>query len=200
MSGETVCPYCVVGFPESFCLWPGDCSRTAGRESDSEESAFAVISGESETGGPNQSEFEEDSGRIYKDAISTGRKRAAALYPIGVGQVCEWAWRKDCGGGIIPVFGCTGRPATNIHHGPDKSTLNNARENISVICTFCHNRWHAANDKFYPQPRPVNGEEWLPIPPEGKEIKPLAGMVKADKAEILLEEMKIPEGGKDRVS
>ena len=98
------------------------------------------------------------------------------------------------------MFGCTGRPATNIHHGPDKSTLNNERENISIICTFCHNRWHAANDKFYPQPRPVNGEMWLPVPPEGKEIQPLAGIVKADKAEILLEEMKIPEGGKDKVS
>lgn len=190
MSGElTVCPYCVVGFPESFCLWPGDCSRTAGRENDDTEPHTGTV------------EFDESEGtREYKDAISTGRKRAAALYPIAVGQVCEWAWKKQCGGGILPVFGCTGRPATNIHHGPDKSTLNNSRDNISIICTFCHNRWHAANDKFYPQPRPTNGEEWLPIPPEGKSISPLAGMVKADKSEILLEEMKIPEGGKDKVS
>ena len=187
-TGNVWCPYCAVGFPESFCLWPGDCSRTADRE-ESEESSFETVV------------LDESAGeRLYKDAISTGRKRAAALYPIAVGQICEWAWKKQCGGGIVPIYGCTGRPASNIHHGPDKSTLNNERENISVICAFCHGRWHVANDKFYPQPRPINGEEWLPIPPEGKEILPLAGILKADKAEILLEEMKIPEGGKDKVS
>lgn len=99
----------------------------------------------------------------FKDLISTGRKRAAKLYAIQPGQVCEWAWKKNCGGGVKPVTGCSGRKATNIHHGPDKSVLNNRPDNVSVICPYCHNLWHDRNDSYYGGERPVNGEEWLPV-------------------------------------
>jgi hypothetical protein len=137
--------------------------------------------------------------KVYKDARSTGRKRAAQLYPIAVGQVCEWAWHRNCGGGVVPIVGCTGRPATHIHHGPDKSTLNNERSNISIICSFCHNRWHAANDRYYVEPRPENGATWLPtLQDSDTPVGTLADMVKASKEEILLEELKIPERGKDK--
>jgi hypothetical protein len=79
------------------------------------------------------------------------------MYPISVGQVCEWAGLKDCGGGAVSVVGCINNPATDLHHGPDKNTLNNEKgsrgigelENVHVICSECHNTWHALNDEFY---------------------------------------------------
>lgn len=101
-----------------------------------------------------------------KDPISTGRKEAATKAPIG-GQ-CEWAGLKYAGGGVIPIVGCGGRNATDRHHGPDKATLNNSRPddseqyNLHVICSYCHNEWHAKNDEFYTEPRPEKNMEWLP--------------------------------------
>lgn len=191
-----VCAYCAIGHPPSFCLLEidGGClsKDKTDEKVDSLESFFEDLGGGESLGEDGVSE------RVYKDAISTGRKRAAELYPIAVGQVCAWAWSKNCGGGIEPITGCTGRPATNIHHGPDKSTFSNEASNISVICTFCHNRWHVANDQFYGSPRPENGEPWLPSIPEGKELIPLEAKVKANKQEILMAEMLIPEGGKDK--
>jgi hypothetical protein len=187
-----VCAYCAIGHPPSFCLLEidGGClSKTTDEKVDSLESILYMAS---EVGEELSTE------RVYKDAVSTGRKRAADLYPISVGQVCAWAWSKKCGGGVEPITGCTGRPATNIHHGPDKSTFSNEASNISVICTFCHNRYHIANDKYYTEPRPENGASWLPNIPEGKELIPLSAMIRASKQEILMAEMLIPEGGKDR--
>src|SRR5690606_5035839 len=92
------------------------------------------------------------------DPASTGRKRVAEMYPIPVGLVCEWANKQHCGGGVEPIVGCLGNPATDIHHGPDKNTLNNAKvsrgigvqENVHLVCSFCHNTWHARNNSFYP--------------------------------------------------
>lgn len=187
---DIICAYCAVNYPPSFCILEKDGGCFAKDEPDHLGNVLSPTD--------KLIMFAETEEKVYKDAISTGRKRAAELYPIAVGQVCEWAWSKDCGGGVQPITGCTGRPATNIHHGPDKSTLSNERDNISIICTFCHNRWHTANDKFYIEPRPENGRTWLPVVPEGKELKPLAAKIKATKQEILLEEMLIPEGGKDR--
>jgi hypothetical protein len=189
----SICAYCAIGHPPIFCLDEKDGGCYAKDTTDSEvDSLESILMGGGTASG------EDDAPKVYKDAVSTGRKRAAELYPIQVGQVCDWAWYKVCGGGVEPITGCTGRPATNIHHGPDKSTLNNEASNISVICTFCHNRWHAANDKFYNVPRPENGMAWLPILPAGKELIPLEARVKASKEEILLAEMLIPEGGKDK--
>lgn len=99
----------------------------------------------------------------FGDQLAAGRKRALREFPIAPGTTCEWAWRKNNGGGIVPVFGCTGRTARHIHHGPDKSVLNNDRSsNISIVCTFCHQLWHARNDKYYEEPRPEDGSAWLP--------------------------------------
>ena len=126
-----------------------------------------------------------DSGYIHPDAWlgtadigtltdpkSTGRKRVVRMYPISAGQVCEWAGKKHCGGGPKPIVGCINNPATDQHHGPDKNTLNNAKssrgigkaENVHVICSECHNAWHAANDPYYPPYDRVaqQAEPWLP--------------------------------------
>lgn len=100
----------------------------------------------------------------YKDPLSTGRKRAASMYPIETGMVCEWAGLKLAGGGVVPIVGCLGRPASDRHHGPDKNTMNNAPENMHRICDFCHNTWHGINDPFY-GPRP---DHTLPFTPKGK--------------------------------
>ena len=186
---QVVCLNCFIGYPAPYCelSLPDGC--VIGSEVTNQVDLFL--------GGSSDGEEPED--KAYVDPISTGRKRAARLYPISPGQVCTWAWFKDCGGGVVPIIGCTGRPATNIHHGPDKSTLNNNEDNISIICTFCHNRWHTANDKHYALPRPDNGLQWLPtigIPETG--VRLLAERVKATKQEILINEMMIPEGGKDK--
>jgi hypothetical protein len=87
------------------------------------------------------------------DPLSTGRKRARELLPILF--LCEWAGLKYAGGGEFPIVGCdpkAKRKATNRHHGPDKDTTNNSRDdprNLHGICTYCHNRWHALNDENY---------------------------------------------------
>jgi hypothetical protein len=101
--------------------------------------------------------------RRYKsdDAItdqqSTGRKRAAVLYPLDKSKPCEWAELKEAGGGFKPIQGCGLRPGTFIgrqlarHHGPDQNTLNNDPGNVHRICTKCHNEWHAKNDPYKDQ-------------------------------------------------
>ena len=99
----------------------------------------------------------------YKDPVSTGRKRAAELFPIEQGMACEWANLKFAGGGVVPIVGCIGRAATDRHHGPDKNTMNNAVGNVHRICSFCHKTWHGANDPFYGE-RP---EQTLPFVPQG---------------------------------
>ena len=100
----------------------------------------------------------------YKDPLSTGRKRAAQMYPIAPGQVCEWAGLKRAGGGVVPIIGCIGRPASDRHHGPDKNTMNNAPGNVHRICDHCHNTWHALNDPHYGD-RP---DHTLPFTPKGE--------------------------------
>lgn len=193
---NVVCAYCAIGHPPSFCLLERDGGCLSKESNESTQSLGNILSGLTDPSSESGEELSEE--RVYKDPISTGRKRAAELYPIAPGQVCAWAWHKNCGGGIEPIYGCTGRPATNIHHGPDKSTFANEASNISVICTFCHNRWHSKNDRYYKEPRPENGGTWLPIVPNGKELIPLEAIQRATKEEILLEELKIPEGGKDK--
>lgn len=92
----------------------------------------------------------------YADPLSSGRKMAAKAAPIAPGQICEWAWLAKAGGGVVPIIGCPGRPASDRHHGPDKNTLNNnVGTNLHRICDWCHNQWHAKNDPHY-GPRPTN--------------------------------------------
>lgn len=184
----SICVNCAADMDAYFCMWfeEGGCKENVLEDT-------GIIEGlELGFNEPTQEE------KVLRDPVSAGRKRAAVMYAIAPGQVCSWAWRKNCGGGIEPIMGCTGRPASNIHHGPDKSTLNNVPDNISVICTFCHNRWHVANDKYYPEPRPADNSEWIPNKFPDQEIHALAEMIKASKQDILINEMTIPEGGKDK--
>jgi hypothetical protein len=111
------------------------------------------------------------------DPKSTGRKRAAMLYPIYEGMECEWAWLRYAGGGVVPVVGCRGNTITDKkggddenkqgdrHHGPSKATINNAPDNVHRICSVCHTHWHVANDKFYTSPRPPADQQWFPNVP-----------------------------------
>lgn len=130
-----------------------------------------------------------DSGYIHPDAWpstrdigtltdpkSTGRKRAAEMFPITGGQVCDWARQANAGGGPVPIIGCMGSPASDIHHGPDKNTLNNAvarrgvgdTDNLWFLCSDCHNLWHALNDPYYPEYDRVaqQAEPWVPVTDE----------------------------------
>jgi len=83
-----------------------------------------------------------------KDVLSTGRKRAALLYPIFEDKPCEWQGQKDCGGGQ-PITGCISGLQIDRHHGPVKNPLRNEPGNVHRICKHCHNRWHAVNDPIY---------------------------------------------------
>lgn len=181
---EVTCINCYVGYPVGYCL--------------DDKPQGCVVTQQSVTLVPEWNVGEpEAEDKVYTDPISTGRKRAAKLFPIENGKVCEWAYYKNVGGGFEPIMGCPGRPATNIHHGPDKDTMNNDREtNISIICEYCHNKWHVANDKFYVEPRPYG--TWLPTLSD-KKLMTLAAKVKATKQEILINEMMIPIGGKDKL-
>ena len=103
-------------------------------------------------------------------SASAGRKRAAELYPLDHDMPCEWALQANCGGGKFPIMGCVTGKQRHIHHGPVKATFRNERENISLICTTCHNQWHAKNDPVYDEeeynllpknPRPQTAKETL---------------------------------------
>jgi hypothetical protein len=91
----------------------------------------------------------------FKDGVSTGRKRAAKMYPINPELPCEWANLVNAGGGDMPILGCGLRTGTINnqsvrHHGPDYNTLNNGPANINMICASCHNTWHHHNDPTRP--------------------------------------------------
>lgn len=94
--------------------------------------------------------------------VSAGRKRAAVDFPIDRDAACEWRMQANCGGGFEPIIGCLTGRQQHRHHGPDKTTTNNDRSNISLICTPCHNRWHAKNDPLY-------GESKCPVGIKPKE-------------------------------
>lgn len=95
------------------------------------------------------------------DPKSTGRKRAAQLYPIFKDSPCEWQGKKNCGGGK-PIVGCIKGLQIDRHHGPVKNTLRNEPTNVHRICKPCHNRWHAVNDPIYDEQE----YEKLPHSPE----------------------------------
>jgi hypothetical protein len=190
---DVPCPACRAGFQnECWYAWESEEWESCG------EITFN-LSGEVKTtstdGGSDSSETREqvDTGYIqdgyngykditeYKDPVSTGRKRAAEMYPINPGMVCEWAGLKFAGGGVVPIVGCIGRAATDRHHGPDKNTMNNAEGNVHRICAFCHNAWHGVNDPFYGE-RPDPTKPFIPAEGDVKEHDPLT---KATTEEVL---------------
>lgn len=126
------------------------------------------------------------------DIKSTGRKRAAMVAPITPGMKCEWAGLRYAGGGIEPIIGCDGnilqsgkgRDKGDRHHGPNKNVLDNSvYVNLHRICSRCHNRWHAVNNKFYAPVRPPASEPYLPLPQYG-EVKEHDRFTKATPEEI----------------
>lgn len=97
------------------------------------------------------------------DLESTGRKRAAKLYPLDRDKPCEWAGLRNAGGGVVPIVGCLANKQVAIHHGPDKNTLSNFVGNVHRICAKCHNRWHTVNDPLYPAERPAGDIPYIPV-------------------------------------
>lgn len=87
-----------------------------------------------------------------KDPASTGRKRAAKLYPLDRDAPCEWRGLRNCGGGRRPIIGCLDGTQKHRHHGPVKSTTRNELGNVHRICTDCHVHWHELNDLIYNEP------------------------------------------------
>jgi len=84
-----------------------------------------------------------------KDPLSTGRKRAAELYPLDAESHCEWRNLRNCGGGKRPIIGCVNGKQQARHHGPVKDTTRNSEGNVHRICNRCHNHWHELNDLIY---------------------------------------------------
>lgn len=128
-------------------------------------------------GGEDSKEAKENSKRTrtpkrndsLKDPHSTGRKRAAVLFPLEPDESCEWKGKAFCGGGKFPIIGCIAGKQEHRHHGPDKNTLNNSRKNVHLICDDCHNIWHSQNDPSYDsyaakiehEPRPATDLELI---------------------------------------
>ena len=168
----TACWACVVGLHEE-CYTPTPMDETPefdrccchDKKADDDAKAFV-----NDVGRPMSAPGD------VKDVTSTGRKRAAMVAPIFSGMLCEWAGLKYAGGGIQPMVGCRGNTIVDtkggtsehkqgdLHHGPDKNTLNNSvGVNLHRICVDCHHRWHGLNDKGYGK-RPESGDEqFLPI-------------------------------------
>lgn len=84
-----------------------------------------------------------------RDPKSTGRKRAARLYPLDRGAPCEWRGLRNCGGGLRPIIGCLDGNQQHRHHGPVKETTRNELGNVHRICDDCHVHWHELNDLIY---------------------------------------------------
>jgi hypothetical protein len=119
--------------PDTFCCCPNLSSTDL----------TTAIREQNKRGG--QTKVNED----VTDPKSTGRKRAAVLYPLDSDEQCEWKELKSAGGGKYPIIGCIDGKQKNRHHGPDKDTLNNDEGNVHRICPHCHNRWHTKNDPDY---------------------------------------------------
>lgn len=166
MSDLILCPPCFAQLHD-FCVQPKEASCCCWSDD-----KIATMPGhslvESFTEFINDTPKQKD-GTELNDIISTGRKRAAILKPIPAGgTICEWAGLKFAGGGAKPITGCAStvvfqeRGKYARHHGPDKSTLNNAKDNLHLICPTCHNRWHSLNDPLYGI-RPDEGKPFLPV-------------------------------------
>lgn len=104
-----------------------------------------------------------------KDPKSTGRKRAAVLYPIDSDAPCEWRGLRNCGGGRRPIIGCLDGTQKHRHHGPVKETTRNELGNVHRICADCHVHWHELNDLIYNE-KEYNLLPHQPVPATSEEI------------------------------
>lgn len=97
-----------------------------------------------------------------KDIQSTGRKRAAVLYPLkdenGRPIPCDFAGRRN----VLPNFmqvqidGCGTRQGTvagiaQARHHHNYTVTDNERSNVGLLCHSCHNLLHSKNDPFKDQ-------------------------------------------------
>ncbi len=168
---EITCPSCILGLYD-------ECGHDERPPVSNVESAPVTPAVEHlilDTGGSQPALTETNEGRSLKwqkdnvsvkDAKSTGRKRAAELYPLDPESPCEWQKLANVGGGKYPIVGCMAGLQANRHHGPDKDTLNNSEGNVHRICVPCHNLWHAQNDSDYDptrghKPRIATNEELI---------------------------------------
>lgn len=129
------------------CAFHGKCGTGNGDSSSPDSSGTVRDVVEEE--GPVREVHSYKSDASLRDQQSTGRKRAAIMYPLDRDADCEWKLQKYCGGGSDTIFGCLSGKQEARHHGPDKNTLNNDSGNVHRICHRCHNRWHARNDDGY---------------------------------------------------
>ena len=155
---------------ECECCNPSNQENVEGGRSDKGSNGSRRSQSSKKNSGVSKSFSSGDVGRPYKnsgdikDKKSTGRKRAAILYPLFPDDACEWRNLANCGGGKFPIIGCTKGKQQHRHHGPNKNTLENSPGNVHRICDDCHNIWHSQNDKDYDpnikhQPRPATLEE-----------------------------------------
>ncbi len=149
-----MCVMCASGLPSS-CLGISCDSSLPSPVTESDPSLTLEVSDDSDDDvrgrGTRATSSRNSGGRDanLKDQQSTGRKRAARLYPLSFESPCEWVNRSNCGGGTHPIRGCVSGTQQARHHGPDKSVVNNEEGNVHRICHYCHNRWHVANDATY---------------------------------------------------
>lgn len=143
---EVVCLVCARGFHEEClfdCNEPGHDDANMENETQSVSDAFSSFVADA---------GKRKKGSTYeglKDPQSTGRKRAARLYPLDKDLPCEWQGKKNCGGGKRPVVGCVAGLQVARHHGPVKNVTRNHEGNVHRICSRCHNHWHELNDLIY---------------------------------------------------
>lgn len=131
------CPACGRGFHEE-CY--STCKKCHPKKKRPENGTVSLVEAYKKRG---------KTAKDLKDAKSTGRKRAAELYPLDPSAACEWQGKKNCGGGRYPIIGCYDGTQQHRHHGPVKDTTRNQEGNVHRICTSCHNHWHELNDLNY---------------------------------------------------
>ena len=150
------CAMCAVGYHLS-CLGTCACSDNNHELPESVSVSESVEKSLSDDDSDTGSRYGNTGGRSYtnksnrnlKDQQSTGRKRAAKLYPLDREAPCEWQRKAHNGGGPHPMIGCLQGLQEARHHGPDKSVTNNEEGNVHRICHRCHYNWHARNDGEY---------------------------------------------------
>jgi len=138
------CPRCASGFHEHCKSKPCCCSQ----ETNVEEVEENEDEDEDERRQRRRGTWSKRD-ETLRDQQSTGRKRAAVLYPLDRDASCEWKGLRFAGGGKHPIIGCVDGKQQARHHGPNKNTLANEQGNVHRICHTCHNRWHAENDEDY---------------------------------------------------
>jgi len=138
---KKICIACARGFYNE-CQRGGKCKKKSNPVAEAPQAPLSFV------------EEYKKRGKVAKDLSdpkSTGRKRAAELYPLNASAPCEWQGKKNCGGGRYPVIGCVAGTQKHRHHGPVKDTTRNQAGNVHRICHSCHNHWHELNDLTYDQ-------------------------------------------------